>query len=540
MKHRSALFMIITLVAGLAAGDPARAQDDEFAPEHITLFSRARILMTRERFDEAREVYAEILSRYGDVPAVRDRAVAASASTYLAEGRYRRAALFMEDHLRDAGGAMQRTRVLYAGLEQRVDRALSRARRALRRAEEEYDEISWWNIFRIFEKFERRRDRNQAEEDVEELERLSRMFLPELLFPEPMPATEEEHGEGGDTGDDQASTGDGSEDGTDAADDGAEDEASAPGDSDTAAAEEAVAEAAKDQGETASEEPADEGGDEEPAASEDGEEPAEEEASEDEATTVTDVGEVDPKKRAMDVLADEIAALVALIPEDRIALADEILGSESSPSAPVSTAALSESPSEETTGEPALEPGDEEASAEVTELTTGSAEASEDTSAAASVEMLGGSGGGDPDEDGDKSAEATVTTTETAAPPAPVRTAQDLRQDYFDAYNRLQQALRGGDAEAIRVAREEYMLALQTMRNAQYGILNNGQPEGTPSAPGSSDGGAPSAPAPLRPNIQAPPPGVNATSGVVRPDRSGTVRGMNDGGLRSSRGSFHR
>lgn len=556
--------VVLALLVATASPGSARAEDDASIEPWHNAFAQARYEIGRNRMDDAREILEEIVDTYED-GGIMDRASSLYTETYLRERRYEEAIDFMDEALGARGeNSFETTRRLYTATERRIRRARNRAREAVDALEERYEDISWWNVFKIFDKLGRRKDLKEAEKDLEELEDLHHRFDPRHLFPVPALTVDpdedgisddeaDESTEGSD-GDETADTGDATTTDDEQEDDESESE------SEKAEVAEAVEETESEEAvtEEASEEATEEAETEAVAASTDAEASESEAApgeaaSEDTAAAApTDSPEAMNRDTAKEVLAEEIAALVALIPEDKLDQADAILGTEA--------ASEDAEPSEEIEGDSAegeaavAETGDEES--EVAEET---AESEPGDEAAASptegtLELMPSS----PDTSS-TSATAEVAATdeveETTA--ADVASLGNLREQYYAAYQRLQQALVAGDQDAIKTARQAYLGAVQAMQSGQaHGANGTTAPDATeeatgPAAPSDStsgpadvtdsaasvDGAGPAAPA------ATPAPagtGVNPTAGFIRRDRAGIQRGVSDGGIRTSRGSLRR
>lgn len=517
---RVALVALLLLVA--APFGAAFAQDVE--EPWAEAFRLAREAMRDGDPEGARDVFAEILGDYQQVD-VRDRATAGIASSFLQERRYQDAIESLADGVHAGGDDFTQSRQLYTALERRIRRARNRARSDVVALQEDYDDISWWNVFRIFEKLGKRKDLKDAEKDLEELEDLYQSFEPALLLPVTMPAVAAEEDGVADTSSGQGTA-----------------TTSAAADTSGASAGSSTTTTATDSGAgTQSSKPEDEGASSEAASEDTSAAAAPESATEadPEAATETETASVaaseasspaaDPaaitRSTARDILASEIQALLALIPEDRLAEADAILDGTATAGSveplEATTAAASADASASTTAEAATEePG--EAAATPTEGT---------------LELLGGS----PASPGD------AGTAEVEPAPAPPVTAdtvtqpQGLRDQYYAAYRRLQEALTGGDQEAIRVAREDYLTSVNSLRGVRQQATNNaaGLPAG-PAAPASGTTSATAAAPATAAPPQPPAPSVNATTGSFVRDRTGTQRGLSDGVLRQSRTSFQR
>lgn len=513
---RTGLVLALLLVTSGAGRADEAPQARLWAPWEAE-FQKARRLMADEDHEEAREVFRGILEQYPDLE-IQDRAISGMASSYLAERRYARAIRYLEGAIEEHASLL-RSRTLYSAVEERVGRALARARVRERQAREEYEDLSWWNIFRIFDKLGRRRDLKDAERDVEELQELRNLFRPELLLPLPLrrPAdpplrimdTASSASSAATTGSATAASTSGASTVLAKASELA---SSAPGSDAVSGPAEAVTEAATEGAAPAS-----------PAST--GSATATEEAS-----VASTSGTEDGKAEAFRVLADEIDALLVLIPADRIAAAELILqgrvasASLSTLSTPMASTEAATATEATTSSPPEVLP--EPGSQPVSEST--SAPAPTEDPDAAVVETVAPAAPSDPST---APAEATVTTTAPVEPPAPV-TSGSLREAYFAAYRDLQAALQTSDSAAIQQAREAYMAALAAMRGAQWGIVQ-GSSQG-PAAPGS--------PQVVEPVVRSPVPstGHQAGRGTFQQDRLGVFRGTGDGALGSSRGSFQR
>ena len=566
MKPYRYLALFAMLVVTSLPGH-ARAEDEITIEPWHNAFAQARYLIERGRMGDARERLEEIVDEY-EFPEVHDRASSMYSETYLRERRYSEAIDFMEDALEARGDEpFEQTRRLYTATERRIRRARNRAREAVEALEDRYEDISWFNVVKLFDQLGRRKDLKEAEKDLDELEDLHRSFDPRHLFPVPAltvapeedgvtdaESTEEATDESADTT--QATPTEEDEE-TDESEKSDVEEAEATTEADAVAETDAEAETV----ESTSEESADEetGA---PAASTDAEAEAETEAaaaSETEAEAPTEepgaevAGDTEAMNRdtARELLAEEISALVALIPEDKLAEADAILG-----------------------GTTASEEGDEAGGAEVEteEVDTDSAAASDETSGSAdadeATEEPGDESSAAPTEgtlelmpSSPESAETSATAEVAAAEDTADTTAADVttlgsaREQYYAAYQRLQQALVSGDQEAIATARQEYLTSVQVMQGSQATAAGGSTAEAEgPAAPTSSttgpaetDGGAAAstdaeATGPGAPGATAAPAGtgVNPTNGFIRRDRAGIQRGVSDGGLRTSRGSLRR
>lgn len=462
---RASALALLALAAAASAQDASPAL---FAPEPWdAAIQRARYEVERGRTDDARDILEEVLDTY-DHPKARDQAITGIAATYMTEKRYERAILYLNDSFAEENGAGTRARLLYRGLERRITRARDRSRLAVRIAENEYEDISWFNIFKLFEKLDRRKDLKNAEQDRDELQYLHGLFESEYLFPGPMPEpiyTIAKADETQPAASDSATEDDPPAASDEPADDSTEDEAAE--DEPAAPAEAAVTEADAEDGAT-EDEPEDE---------------AAEETSEDDAAPAASGESALDKEGARAVLADEIEALLALIPKDHLALADRILdGSDYDPEA------IDLDPYEEPTAEDEDEEATEAAeapSAPADASTTASADASDDTTGEAEIataavgtlETVGGAG----------SEEASASVQPAAGTGAAVGASPwHLRQFYLSAYQDLQSALMTGDAERIRAAREEYFAALEGYRASQRELISGSAGGETPKAPETS------------------------------------------------------
>jgi hypothetical protein len=563
--------VILALLMATASPGTARAEDEVGIEPWHNAFAQARYYIERGKMSDARERLEEIVDEY-EFPEVLDRASALYSETYLRERRYGDAIDFMEDTLEARGDEpFEMTRRLYTATERRIRRARNRARMTVEALEERYEDISWWNVFKIFDKLGRRKDLKDAEKDLEELEDLHDRFDPRHLFPVPaLTVSAEEDGvtDEDDSGDESSDEAQDSSDESDSDEASESDKAEVADEESTEEAEEASSTATEDadstQGsEEAEEEASAEEGTAEAAASTDAEATEGDGEAETEAETASAPasGETSAASDAMnrdtakEVLAEEIAALVALIPEDKLDQADAILGGTV----------------EE--GDEAAETETEGEGEESEEVETASASASDETSAAADTdeasEEPGDESSAEPTEgtlelmpSSPESSETSATAEVAASDEASETTAADvtslagLREQYYAAYQHLQQTLVSGDQDAIKAARQDYLAAVQAMQSGQAHTAggSTADTEG-PAAPSSSTTGTADAgdaaastdagdgaTGPAAPAVTPAPAGtgVSGTTGFVRRDRAGIQRGVSDGGLRQSRGSLRR
>jgi tetratricopeptide (TPR) repeat protein len=498
---------------------------------------QARFEMNRGNMDQARDLLEGLRQDFPDQEA-QDRAAAGIASSYLKEKRYRQAVTSLGASIKGSETELPGSRRLYTAIERRIRRARNRAQDHVKQLEARYDDISWWNVFKLFAKLDRRKDLKEAEKDLDELQDIYTTFEPSLLFPGPMPMVLPEL-DGIAPSDETPVVEDPTSEATPPV---AEEDT---GDEDSATEEES-------QAEEETSEPQEEnnvGTDDEKAILTTDTSPQPEASSSEEETQTPAApqasadGEALKRETAYDVLSDEIQDLVALIPEDRLAEADAIL--DTIPG----LASLSEDETDGL-GEDSLDDLTETTSSDLSEVTTQIAstatpptsgtldevaEGSQATPTAGTLELVGE---GNPE----------VAITAPAAPETTIQaTPVNSREAYNQAYRLLQTALRSGDQDAIRTAREDYLAAVQAMRNVtQARVTGTTPPPATegPSAPVTSGSEtSPAAPATSTATPQArsvPDSSVTATQGVVRRDRSGVRRGLSDGGLRQSRGSFRR
>lgn len=542
MKPLAYLIPLALLLASVVPG-AARAEGELTIEPWQAEFNRARYDIERGRMSDARDRLETVVDTY-EFDEVLDRASAMYTETYLRERRYEDAIDFMAEALEAKGDdAFEQTRRLYTATERRIRRARNRAKAEVEALQARYDDISWWNVFKIFDKLGRRKDLKEAEKDLEELEDLHDRFDPRYLFPVPaLTVSPEDDGVSDDEGD-EADTGEEAEKAEATPVVTPEATPDLPPETTPEVTPEATAEVTPEATpdlppEVTPEATVDAAAPTDPEATD--ETPAAAETSEGtEASAATDMS----RDTAKQVLAEEIAALVALIPEDKLDQADAILGTTTV--AEVEAAeAESAAASEETSGEgEATEEGDGTEAGEGTEETG--------TTPAEGTLELNPSAPGSSETSG--SAEVTESSEVDETTAAEVATLGDARAAYYAAYQALQQALTTGDQDAIAAARQEYLASVTVMQRGQAAATGGSTAEASegtgPAAPSSSTTGTEGAAAsqdagtgPAAPTTDAPAPGtgVNATNGFIRLDRAGIQRGVSDGALRTSRGSLRR
>jgi len=480
MKLANAI-LLAALLTVLGAGP--LAADDGTTEAWSTYMARADYLMQLGRFPEARAAYQDVCAQFPGTIAV-DRAVVGIARTHLAEEDYHSGITYLEDVLVKSSDLDSKTeaRQLYCNLERAFRNARTRATRNYNSIKAEYDDISWWNIFKIFTKLGLRSDLRAAEKELQELTDLHNAFNPSLLLPD-------------------------------------------------AYAEEPVAEtttetAASDT--TTTDETTDETGDE----------------TADESTDEEEDQEALDRARAYELLQEDIARLIALIPDDKLdevasivsidgsttttasapstteTTVDSVVGSEltsdttdeivSAPVDTVTTSAIDELPTE------VIGEGDDlvTVSTDTTETTTvASDDATVGTTEATEV----------------VSTDATETTTDApaaASDPAVVTepaTTQasigELRQAYIGAYQAYIRATQSGDPAATQQALADYRSALQTFTNAQSALV--GAPTSTAGTGGTND--APAAPSSTSPSASVNTSVTLPAGSVITTDRAGRV-----------------
>lgn len=547
----------VLLGAALVCATSVPAQETMIAAEPAPwapVLQQARFEMNRGDFDQARSLLDQMRQDFSQQIA-QDRAAAGLASTYLKEKRYAEAIQSLEDSMAASETELFGSRQLYAAIERRVGRARNRAREEVARRQAEYDDISWWNVFKLFTKLDKRKQLKQAEEDLEELEGIYSEFEPALLFPIGMPrilpvldglieATELTTETTTEEGATEEGTGDGDDEdsaATESSDEGTGDDSAASEDS-----EEADEGSTSEKAETDESTVVEESSEENPEAAE----------TSTVSVTADEVASLN-RQTAYETLSEEIDGLLALIPEDKLAEADAIL--DGIPGMESLETEASAAASEETTDDDILTDFSEEATGvstdeevEVAELDEAADTDESATPTEGTLDTVGGS---------DSAASADVVAAETEATPA-AATPVNAREAYVAAYQALQAAIRSGDQEAIQAARDEYLVAVQTMRTgvapsttSEAAASEDGEAaasedaeaateeetsEGSPAAPGNSTLSPETSSGATGTTPAAAGSSVTATQGSVRQDRSGVYRGLSDGVLRQSRGSFHR
>lgn len=476
-------------------------------------FRRASLAMARQDYGRARSLFAAIEEKYPSEVDVVDRAQAGYASTFLRERRFARAIAYLEERIGDAPTTSRRTRDLYIAMEKRIRRARDRAEAAVAEAEEAYEDISWFNIFRIFTKLSRRRDLKNAEEDLDELKELHGLFDEELLepLPEILPMASGTS-TGSAAGSTAATTGSA----------GAAASASKPETATTSATVTVVPTPTPSATPVASEAPVN---DPDPPA------------NDSQGASAPSTGTAsDPRAEAYRVLEAEIDALVALIPTDRLDQANAILTGLAAPrpadaTAPTTQAAAAQEPAtaaaDPTPVATGAAAGATTTSTEASAATTPPADSSPPAeTATGTVELLGGN----------PSAPAESTVSTTAPVVAPPANPGDARRAYNDAYAELREALRSNDPARVAAAREAYVAALQALSASQAALMGHGSVgTGAPAAPGTSGEASPPTTGTPRGSAER---SVNPGTGTFTPDRTGTLRGLGDGALRGTRRSF--
>lgn len=496
--------LVLALVLGLALGSPLLA-----AAPWENLMGRADYLMGIGRYVEARAVFQDITYQYPATPAV-DRAVVGIAKSYLAEEDYRAGVSYLEDVLTKSGDLESRkeARELYGNLERSFRAARVSATQARDAKQAEYDDISWWNIFKIFTKLGLRSDLKDAEKDLNEIASIHNMFNPNLLMPDAYADTGTADETTDETTDDTAAS--------DTASEGATDETTSTEDMDRARAYDILKDDIARLIALVPDEKQDEVSDIVSAA---GTTP-----TSDEAVIDTDDSTDDAAAEAAgedEGTTDETDELVtddtAGSPDDTAVVGSELTTDTSDEVGSDDEAAVEVAADEtdETTGVvEVIGTGDEVAAIDETATTTESVAAEDETSAEVAV------------------AETTDVVVEDAAPAAPSMTVGELRQAYVNAYQVYIRAHQSGDPAQIQEALAAYRTSLQAFNEAQTSYRNvqvNG-PADAPSAASTTE----------TPAVKTPVPAVPA--GVVVPtDRLGRVTsGGLDSGIRSSRGGLQR
>ena len=530
LLRKAVLLCVVTCLCctPLMAEDPA---------PWSTYMDRAEYLMSLGRYPEARSMYQNVCSQFPGTVAV-DRAVVGISKTHLAEEDYRGGISYLEDVLTKSSDIESKTeaRQLYCNMESAFRNARTRATRHYTAIEQEYDDISWWNIFKIFKKLDLRGDLKEAEKDLQELSDLHNLFNPSLLLPSAY-------------ADSPVEPIDGEADDGEADEDEADDDEADDGEADDGEADE----------DEADEDEADEDEADEDEADED-------EADEDEADEEEDMS----RDLAYEVLEEDIARLISLIPDEKIADASAVISGEVSEettvTAPVDSKLVTESAvgsalSTDTSDDQSVggvitttETIDEEASDVIGEGDSLVTISEDETGATTETAEESTSEGSIVATTATASSPSTTVTTqmvasedkkeETSGPAAPtgtiikderessptVKSVAELKRDYIAAYQDYVRATQSGDPAEVQAAMEAYRQAREAYNEGQVrdNSVSTGGGTGGTNGNGSAENGGASPSAPVGTPSAATgtlPDGTPVSSGaVLSTDRIGRVR----------------
>ncbi len=482
MGIRGILSTLVLLAALLCfqSPPPAAAQGDDH-PTARELLQQAEYRFRLGEYEDARSIYQEILFRYPGTIWV-DKAVVGIARSHLAEGDYAAGIRYLEDVLSKSNDLESRVEAhrLYIRLESRIRRLRTSAYEAYVAKQQEYDSISWFNIFKIFKKLRLKSELARARHDYEEISRLHDLFNPSLLVP-PISygGTDEEETAGEETASEEA-TGSTTTTG----------EVDREGESRRERLR-SILEKLRDEIAALVDEL------EERILSRSGEEesscPTEETTSSESgaaistATTAPETKEeenVESESPAMpESSSAPILVMTTSVDEEEVstsaavpttgATAEEEAGGTSAEETALSTEPLTQS-----TEEVAAVIGEDE-----TPSSTEPAEISTDATAATTATT------------GDASVAAAPEPSDGEGEEAPPATIGELRAEYIQAYRRYREALSTLDREAVMRARYEFQEARRRYVEARRRMMEGGAASATSGAEEVSGGGAPAAPA---------------------------------------------
>lgn len=411
---------------------------------------RADYLMNLGRFVEAREAYQDVAADNPGTDLV-DKATVGIARSYMAENDFQTGITFLEDVLTSGSsmGGKEEAQTLYCNMERAFRNSRTRATQNLNSIQAEYDDISWFNIFKIFKKLDLRSDIKKAEKELQELSDLHNLFNTALLQPDAYtePAVDPvEDTTTDDSGDEDTTDDETTDEDTDTDEEQTQDEI------DRARAYEILQD---DIARLIALVP-EENQDEIPGIVDvDGE---------DATVVVSTPGAaiaVDTEEGTVSVKTDDVEIAVSVADDGLDETVDEELDTESLPSAPATTDTTSETVIGEDDVLVAVVDDKVDSVDEEPVTSTASVVADEITSSVG-VEIVTS---GTP-----AAADTTEEETEVAVVPA---TIGELKQGYITAYQAYIKAHQSGDPAAVREAMTAYRAALRSYQDAQNNVVSN-------------------------------------------------------------------
>ena len=181
LRPQITAFVLVTVFLLTCSAAMAQVTSNSDNPK----IQRADYLMNLGRYVEARSAYQDVAADNPGTDLV-DKATVGIARSYMAEEDYRTGITFLEDVLTSSSSmaGKEEAQTLYCNMERAFRNSRTRATQNLNELQSEYDDISWFNIFKIFKKFGLRSDIKKAEKELQNLSDLHNLFNTSLLLPD--------------------------------------------------------------------------------------------------------------------------------------------------------------------------------------------------------------------------------------------------------------------------------------------------------------------------------------------------------------------